>query len=173
MKKLFVLSFVALLLVAAGSSFAGDEKPFFDMVNCTFCKHLMDDPQLMPNLAWEHFKIANGLVTMTTVEDDALMPAYKACCAKMEEAGKQMQTGQMLPMCGMCTQMGTLIMKGVKWEQFTSKHGDISLMTSDNPEVVKEIHALADRIEVEYKKYEAEEAAKAAAPGAPKLEEKK
>jgi hypothetical protein len=167
MKKLFVLSFVALWLVAAGSSLAQDDKPFFDMVNCAFCKHLMDDPNLMPHTAWEHFKTANGMITVTTVEDDALLPAYRAMAAKMEETGKLMQTGTMLPMCGMCTEMGTLIMSGAKWEQFTTKHGDVSIMTSDNPEVVKGIHALADRIEVEMKKLEA------AAPAAPKAEPKK
>lgn len=143
-----------LLLAAAGGAADTEEKPWFDMVNCGFCKHLMDDPELLNHCTWEHHNVANGMVSVTTVEKDYL-PSYRAAMARMEEVGKKMEQGEMVPMCGMCTAMGGLMMKGVKWENVPTQHGDVTVFTSDDPAMVAEIHAFTDKTNKELAKMEA------------------
>ena len=145
----------AVLLLLASVALAGDA-PWFDMKNCGFCKHLMDDPEMLNHCTWEHHKIDNGMVVVTTVED-AYLPSYQKAMAVMEEVGKNMEAGEMVPMCGMCQAMGSIFMKGAKYTSIDTKHGSVALFTSDNPEVVKEIHAFVDRNNEEMAKMEAAE----------------
>ncbi|MBD3258987.1 hypothetical protein GF377_11185 [candidate division GN15 bacterium] len=151
-KLLVAVAVLALALVAL----AGDEKPWFDMETCSFCKHLIEDPGLLHHCDWEHHKISDGVLTVTTVEDEYL-DAFNTAMANMEEAGKKMQSGEMLPMCGMCTAMGNLMMTGAQWESVTTKHGSVSVLTSDDPAVVEKIHAFADRTNDEMAKMMAAE----------------
>ena len=138
--KLMVIGGVLLLAAVA---FAGDA-PWFDMKNCGFCKHLLDDPEMLEHCTWENHKISNGMITVSTVDDEYL-ESYRTALRKMEETGKKMQEGEMVPMCGMCQAMGALMMSGATYEAGDTKHGSFSLLTSDDPEVVKKIHAFVDR----------------------------
>jgi len=152
MKTVMTICFaVVLLLSAAGGAADVGEKPWFDLENCGFCKHLLEDPELLDHCTWEHHNIANGMVSVTTVEKDYL-PSYRAAMVKMEEVGKKMEEGEMVPMCGMCTAMGALMMKGVKWEYLKTQHGDVMIMTSDSPEVVADLHAFTDKTTTELAK---------------------
>ncbi|UCC80885.1 MAG: hypothetical protein JSW64_05865 [Candidatus Zixiibacteriota bacterium] len=147
---------LALSLICLASAAAG-EKAWFDMENCAFCKNLAAQEGLMDNITkWEHHKVKNGAISITEVNKDYL-PAYKTAMAGMEATSKKIQGGETLPMCGMCEAYGALTMKGVQWEEVGSDNVFVMLMHSDDPEVVKEIHAITDRTNDEIKKMEAVE----------------
>ena len=145
----------AVLLLLTSVALAGDA-PWFDMKNCGFCKHLMDDPELLHHCTWENHKIDNGALIVTTVEDEFL-PSFEKAMAAMEETGKKMEAGEMVPMCGMCQAMGAMFMKGAKYQSINTQHGNVALFTSDNPELITEIHAYVDRTNDEMAKMEAAE----------------
>lgn len=136
--KYFVMVAVVLLAVST-LTLAGDE-PWFDMEKCGFCKLLMDPPDMLEHASWEHHNIANGIVSVTTVDMEYIKP-WRAAEAKMEELGKKMEKGEQVPMCNSCMAMGKLMMMGAKFESVQTTHGNIALMTSDDPKVVAEIQA--------------------------------
>jgi hypothetical protein len=149
-KIAFVVVLAALLYVFV----IAEEKPWFDMDNCAFCKNLKTDPALLDHMPiWEHHNIHNGALTITQV-DEAYLPSYEKAMAAMEEVGKRMEKGEQLPMCGMCTAYGEVMMQGAKSEEIKSGNLYVSIMYSDNPEVVKKIHAMTDRTNEEMKKME-------------------
>jgi hypothetical protein len=55
-------------------------------------------------------------------------------------------------MCGSCMALGACMMKGPKQEYVETAHGDVWILTSDNPELVKELQAWVERNKVEMKK---------------------
>lgn len=134
-----------LVLVISMFVIAGAGKPWFDMDNCGFCKNLTAEEGLMEHITkWEHHNVKNGAVSITEV-DAEWMPKYMNAMKKMEETGMKMQQGEKVSMCGMCEAYGALHMKGCQWDVVESGNTVISLMWSDNEEVVAEIHALTDR----------------------------
>jgi len=154
MKSVLTMCFATLLLLsAAGWAQDAEEKPWFDLENCGFCKHLMDDPGLLDHCTWENHNIENGMMSVTTV-DKEFLPSYRAAAMKMKETSEKMEKGEMVPMCGMCTAMGSLMMKGAKWEYVETQYGDVQIMTSDNEEVVQELHAFTDKTNAELAKME-------------------
>jgi len=143
------MGFVLIMALSA----ATEEPPWFDMVNCEFCKHLTDDPELLNHTTWEHHNIANGVINVTTVAPEYMESYHKAGQA-MEEVGARMMKGENVTMCGMCNAMGMLLQKGVKMEHIETKHGHVTLLTSDNPEMVAKIQSWGKRNQDEMAKIE-------------------
>ena len=147
---------LALSLICLASATEG-EKAWLDLENCAFCQNLTSQKGLMNNITkWEHHKVKNGAISITEVNRDYLS-AYKTAMAGMETTSKKIQGGETLPMCGMCEAYGALMVKGVQWEEVGSDNVFVLLMHSNDPEVVKEIHAITDRTNDEMKKMEAKE----------------
>ena len=156
-KSLFVLMLpVAVLVMALAVMAEEPEKPWFDMVNCEFCKHLMDDPELLNHTTWEHFNITNGIINVTTVDKEYL-DSYHAAGEEMMKVGKRLMDGEKVQMCGSCQAHGTLIQAGAKMEHIETQRGHVMLVTSDNPEMVAKIQAWAKRNIDELAKLEARE----------------
>ncbi|MFH1686807.1 MAG: hypothetical protein ABIE70_04715 [bacterium] len=155
------------VLALATFAFAGDEEdheghamteaPWFDMVNCGFCKHLTEEAGFLEYANWENFVIDNGMMSVTTVPEEH-MDALARINAKMEESGKKMETGEMIPMCGMCASMGQIFMSGkAKYSTYKIKNGEVALFTSSDPETIKAIQAHAKHTIDEYAKVMAAE----------------
>ncbi len=153
--KKIALLFAAGTLIVSGLAFAGDEA-WFDMENCSFCKNLTEDPDLLHHMTWEGYNISNGIISVTTVEKD-YADSFATCSANMAKAGEQMKQGEKMPMCNSCTTFGMIMMKGLNSEQVETNHGEIWIMTSDDPEVVKEMQTWAERNMAELAKMEASE----------------
>jgi hypothetical protein len=152
MKNVLTVCLAAMLLMAAsGVAQDTEEKPWFDMEKCGFCKHLLEDPEMLDHCTWEHHNLEDGMMSVSTVEKEYL-PSYREAMAKMQEVGEKMEQGEMVPMCGMCTAMGELMQKGAEWEYVQTEHGDIMIMTSDDPEVIAELHAFSDKTNAELEK---------------------
>jgi len=157
MRKLIIGMAVLTILLVSAAYLAADEKPWFDMENCAFCKNLTAEEGLMENFQkWEHFKVDNGTITISVVNDshvDAFIRAGK----NMEKTAMRMKKGEQLQMCGMCESYGALMMAGAKMADVQSGNIFVSTMNSDNPETVKLLHAHADKTTAEMKMWEEKE----------------
>jgi hypothetical protein len=135
--------FGALAILASASLLAG-EAPWFDMANCEMCKPLADEPNLLMNMSWEQHNISNGIVSVTTVKED-YMGAYRKAQVRMEEVSKRLQKGEKVALCGGCTAVGQIMMKGVHSEAVPTSHGEVWILTSADPQVVTELQAWGAR----------------------------
>jgi hypothetical protein len=140
-RKMIALSLAALMI--AGATTAG-ELGWFDMANCAMCKNISSHEGLMENITWEQHPISNGVVSVTTV-DAKYIESYRSCHADMVETSMKMQQGTPMEMCGSCTELGNCMKKGIGMEYVKTSTGDVWIMTSDKPELVKEIQAWAAR----------------------------
>jgi hypothetical protein len=155
MKKLsksFALLAVLALLVSA-LAFAGDVE-WFDMETCEVCKSLTHQEGLMENMTWEQYDISNGIVSVTTVQGDYL-DKYRTAQKDMGMVLGRLQKGEQVGLCGGCTALGMIMMKGVKSEEVQTSHGEVWLMTSDDAEVVAALQKWAARNTEEMKKHKA------------------
>jgi hypothetical protein len=153
MRHFLILAATVLLTVPA---LAGDEAAhpmgtpsgWFDFENCAFCKNLATDPELLHHTTWETHAIADGMMTIIAVE-----PAYAESMARasaaMAKLGADMESGKVNPMatkmCGSCQEYGMLMMAGVTTEQVKGEAAEVMLMTSDDPALVKRLHAMVER----------------------------
>jgi len=148
MKRLIIFVIAGLLFLAVTVSMAQDkpqEKPWFDMKNCDFCKNLMVDSMLLPNLVWEHHDISNGLMTVTIVKPE-YKASYQTAMDAMNKLSQEMAQGKKdVKMCGSCQAYGGLMMAGAKVENVHGDWGDVALITSDKPEVQKMIKDYGQR----------------------------
>jgi len=139
-----LIGLVALLGTAAT---AGDEKPWFDMEGCSFCKHITAEEGLKEHMCFEYHPLTNGVLSVTTVAED-YREAYGRAQKNMEAVGMEMMKDPQAPppyMCGFCEAYGGFIMAGVMPQHVKSSVGDIMVWTSDNPEMVAKLHAFAQR----------------------------
>ncbi len=171
MKKMLLIA-MAMMLCLAFSSFAGDEEgheghdhsghahamaeaPWFDMPNCDFCKHLIKDENLLPNMKWEHLDISNGVVTITTVEDD-YKGAYKEAQSAMMALGTDMESGKVnfadVKMCGFCQNYGMLMQAGASFEYVQGEGADVVIISGDNEELIAKIKKFGEKNRTELAK---------------------
>ena len=163
MKKVTLLAVLVLSVGLAVAAFAQEaakeavETPWFDMENCAFCKHLMKDPKLLENMAWEHHDVSSGLLCITTVKPEC-QKSYQEAMGAMMDLGQKLDKGEVdikdIKMCGSCQHWGMLEEMGAKFEHVQGKGADIMLMTSDKPEVVKKIKEYGQRSREELAKME-------------------
>ena len=150
MRKILVL--MAVLAIAlpalAGDHPMGTETGWFDMENCAMCKNLVVDPGLLPHTTWENFSIENGMMNIMTV-DPAYAESMATASAAMEALGTKMHSGEVNPMemqfCGRCMEFGQIMMAGVHMENVKGEAAEVTLVTSDDPVLVKRLHAMVER----------------------------
>ncbi|MDF1545098.1 MAG: hypothetical protein P1R58_08350 [bacterium] len=138
-----------MLILAFALTVTAEDAPWFDMENCSFCSDM--DQEMMMKLGWEHYNIENGSMTVSTIPRE-YTEEWEKVRAGWKAKGEKMMAGEKMPLCGMCTAMGGLMMKGVKSEEVKWSMGYISLMTSDDPAIVKEVHAFTDKTNAELDK---------------------
>lgn len=149
------LMLAVMLLIAVTA--VGDEKPWIDLDKCVFCQQLTKHDRLLDHMTCEHHEISNGHL-MATVVDPEFRPAYVEAQKAMEQIGMDMAQGKIDPtkvyMCGSCEAYGNLLMSGAIIEHIPTKFGDIVLVTSDDPAVMKKIKAYGRRWTEEMAKME-------------------
>ena len=144
-RTLIALSLV--LLLVASVSVAGDnakttELGWFDMQHCDMCKNM--SPELLSSMSWAQYPISNGVISVTTVKEDAL-PAYQKAHMDMVAVQHKIQAGEPVTLCGSCTALTNCMMHGAHYEDVATKNGDIAVITSDDPDVVTELKAWAEK----------------------------
>jgi hypothetical protein len=160
-----IVSLAALGLVAGWSSAAlaqNDEHSITEeMQKCAVCKNMAENPALMKAMTWETHKLDNGMLCLTTVPKE-LKKEFDAVSAKMMQEIAKLEAdpahAKEVALCSFCTSMGELHKLNAKMQHIDTKTGGIHLATSDDPAIVKKIHAMADKAIAEQKKMEQQEA---------------
>ncbi len=144
MKKVLRRLLPVMILLMTAIALTGDQ-PWFDMENCAFCRQLTKDPLLLDNMTWELHEISNGVLTVTMVEPE-FRASYVEAQKEMKRVGDELAQGkQDIHMCGHCETYGRLMMSGAKTEHVSTSMGDISLITSDKPELIAMIKQYGKR----------------------------
>jgi hypothetical protein len=134
---------VTALMVLVSIAFAA-ENAWIDPNKCAMCKAITETPGLMESMGHEQLPISDGIVCVTTV-DDGQLKAYRQAHAKMQDVVARLQKGEVLDLCGSCSALGQIMMKGVKQDYAETQHGDVWILTSDSPAVAAELQAWAKR----------------------------
>jgi len=155
MSKRTVLVVTALVVIAAvaSASFA-QENAWFNPKKCAMCAGFVEVPGLLESVNHEHLPISNGIVCVSTVDDQQLK-AYRQAHAKMQGVVARMQKGEAVELCGSCAAMGQIMAKGVTQDYVETQHGDVWVVTSTTPAVVSELQAWAKRNNEEMAKMKA------------------
>ena len=143
MKAIRVGLLLAMVIVVAAFVIA-DDKPWFDLEKCAMCTGMMAQEGLMDNMTWDHYLTKNGMMTVGTVAD-GYQEKYAAMKATMDKTVEKMKAGEEMYLCGFCTRHGELAQAGVNKEHFSTKAGEVSLMTSTDEKQIEEIHAFAQK----------------------------
>ena len=138
-----LIALTLVLTLAVGVSVAGDyskKLAWFDMASCGMCKNM--SAELYTSMTWEQHPISNGIVSVTTVTEEAL-PAYRKAHANMMATSEKLMTGEQMTLCGSCTAFGACLMNGANYEYVETKNGDLMIVTSDDEEIVAELKTWA------------------------------
>ena len=68
--KTLTTALVCAVLILAGTV-AADDKPWFDMEGCAFCKQIGAEKGLAEHMRHEYHHLTNGLLSITMVDEDA------------------------------------------------------------------------------------------------------
>lgn len=152
MRKYLLSTLAVVALLSATAVFvAASPGTWMDMENCAVCKHLAADQELMMNISWDHYATKTGMISVTTI-NDGYAERFETAHAKMKTAIDKVMAGEKADMCNMCLGMGAFFQKGAEAENVKTNNGEISITSSDNAEVVAEIHAWVERTTSEMKK---------------------
>jgi hypothetical protein len=157
MKRFCLFVAAALVLTLLMPQVSGAAKgTWFDLENCSMCKNMTAEEGLMEHMHWENFVIKDGWLTVTRV-DPGFEEAFGRSMKNMEKTGQKLMSGEQMYLCGFCQSYGGLHMAGASFQTLETDVGYIDLVTSTDPEIIKKIHAHAERTIDEYKKMEAAE----------------
>ncbi len=154
-----IVSLAGLGLVVAWSSLvfaeAAQEKLLAEMEKCAVCKYMAENPDLMKDTTWETHKIDTGMLCLTTAPKER-KKEFDAVSAKMMQAINQVKAdkkqGKEVELCSFCASMGEITKLNPKMQYIDTQTGAIHMVTSDDPAIVKKIHAMADKAIAEQKK---------------------
>lgn len=146
-----VLVLLALSL-CAGIAVAGEGDAWFDMVNCGMCKNLSATPGMIENMAWNHYVIDGGMMTVAVVPDE-YAEAWHTATEAMHATGQKMMAGEEMHLCGYCTSFGTILQTGkANMEVVETLAGEVTLVTSSDEATIGMIHEHAKRSMAEMEK---------------------
>jgi len=145
MRKSVMILLPAAVLALAGLILHAEEGvKWLDPQNCHFCKPLAETEGLMEHVNWENYKIANGMVSVTTYAPEWAEKA-KAASAAMKKLWDEYDPTVEVHMCGMCQAWMQMPMDKIKMESVDFTGGELSLTTSDDPAIVARMHEIVDK----------------------------
>jgi hypothetical protein len=148
-KSIFILLAFSL---CAGIAVAGEDAPWFDLVNCGMCKNLSATPGMLDAMAWNHYVIDEGMMTVAVVPDQ-FEEAWHSAKEAMHAAGQKMMAGEKMQLCGYCTSFGKILQTGnANMEVVDTPAGEITLVTSGDAATIAMIQEHARRSMAEMEK---------------------
>lgn len=127
------------------------EAIWFDLDNCAICKNMASMKHEMHKIEWESHMLDNGMISIAKVPDD-MKDAMKKAEEGVQATVAKMGQGEQLEMCGYCQNYGKLMDMGASFKEIKTMGVNISVVTSSDPDVVKEIQAMGKRAKVEHDK---------------------
>jgi len=122
----------------------GADTPWYDPQNCSMCSNMLAQPGLMEHMTMENFVIGTGTMTVTTV-DPKFEAAYATAMKAMQATGQELMSGKEMPLCGCCQDVAKLMTAGAKMENVDAKGAHVMLLTSTDPETIKQLQAHGQR----------------------------
>ncbi len=160
MKRMLIGALLVLGLVSIAVAGDTQEKPWFDLQNCAFCKEVGAQPGLLEHMNTEYHNISSGFLSITKIDPEYLS-LYEKMKAGMQKMVADMQsTGKIPYMCRHCSKYGEFAMAGVKMEEVETGYGIIHMAMSSDSTMVTKLQEFAKRTDVESKKYKEEMAGK-------------
>ena len=127
----------------AGMSMAQEkDEKWMDLENCDFCKQFAAQKELMQHMQWETHIIENGFLSIYVIPDE-YKPAMKEMEEGMDKTVMKIQQGEQVTMCPHCQAYGEFMMSGCKMEELDTVGGQISMVTSSDPDMIAKLHAHA------------------------------
>lgn len=127
------------------------EIAWFDMENCAICKNLASMKHDMHKLEWESHMLEDGMISVVKVPAD-MKEAMDKADAGVQATVARLEQGEQLEMCGYCQSYGKLMAMGANFKDIKTMGVNINVVTSSDPDVVKEIHAMAKQAKIEHEK---------------------
>lgn len=150
--KRWIFGLIAIVAFTAASHGDQNEKPWLDLQNCSVCKCMGENMDMMQHVTWENHKISNGVLSASVIPDK-YRDRMDQLHVKMKAVTDRLEKGEEMPLCGFCTTFEELRKAGAKTEEIKTDFGMIALTTSDDPEIVKRLHAHTDKTVAEFKKF--------------------
>ncbi len=155
MKVSLTLLMSVLVLAAFAMVGAEEPAPWFDLEKCAFCKQLGAEEGLIDHMHAEYHSISDGILWVMSV-DGEYKAAFDRAQMAMQNVGMEIQkSGEMPYMCRHCASYGEFMMAGVIPECVASGVGQICMMTSSDPEMVKKLQAFGQTNAEEMAKFHA------------------
>lgn len=154
MRRLSFLMLLVAVVVSAVAAIAQDDKPWFDLKNCEFCKQFANPPDMLLHINTEYYSTAVGLMMITNIDkgyEEHFMKAQEG----MQKVVADMQAGKMPTMCQHCSKYGEFTMAGVKMDVVKTPHGTVSLLVASDPAMIEKLHAFGKRTADETEKFKA------------------
>jgi hypothetical protein len=149
---------VAVVAVVIGSLAWADHhesgeqgEAWFDMENCTWCKPMAENMDMMMNVQWENHVIDNGGL-MTVVVPDEHKQRWEKITEHMKATEEKLTGGEEMQLCNCCKSYNKLVEAGAKVEEVKTEFGSVTLITSDKPEVADMIQQHMKRTKEEAEK---------------------
>jgi hypothetical protein len=127
------------------------EAVWFDMDNCAICKNMASMRHDMHKIEWESHMLDDGMITVAKVPDD-MKAAMEKAEASIQQTVAKLEQGEQLELCGYCQNYGKLMEMGAKFKEIKTMGVSISVVTSRDKEVVKEIQAMGKKAKIEHDK---------------------
>ena len=162
MKTIISLAALGLAVGWSSAAVAQNEEHSFaeEMQKCAVCKYMAENPELMKEMTWETHKIDNGMLCLTTVPKE-MKKEFDTVSAKMMQAIAKLEAdpthAKEVQLCSFCRSMGELHKLNAKMQHIDTQTGAIHMSTSNDPAIVKKIHAMADKAIAEQKKMQQQE----------------
>ncbi len=142
---------LVLLIVGLANTRTQAQDKWFDMENCDICKCMAEHQEVMKEMKWDVYPIANGMV-MVSVIPEQHRAVMKQAHEQMMKAVARLEKGEPMELCGFCKSYGALMEAGVTIEELDTVGGQITVVTTDDPDLVAKIHAHAKRSRAEHEK---------------------
>lgn len=127
------------------------EAVWFDFDNCAICKNMASMKHDMHKIEWESHMLDNGMISIAKVPDD-MADAMKKAEEGVQATVAKLEQGEQLEMCGYCQNYGKLMGLGASFKEIKTMGVNVSVVTSSDPKVVKEIQAMGKRAKAEHDK---------------------
>lgn len=128
---------------------------WYDMEHCELCKNFASMKDQMHRMRCETKVIDDGLIMVAFVPRN-MKEAMDAAEKNMEKTVARLTQGEQLPMCGFCQGYGELMELGAKFQNMEVAGNDVTIVTSEDEEVVKKIQEFARQAQSEHEKMMAE-----------------
>lgn len=124
---------------------------WFDMEHCAWCQPMAADMGMLMDIQWECHLIDQGAM-LTTVVPEEHQEQWQQVCEQMKAMEEKLTAGEEMPLCNCCKSHLKLLQAGAKIQEVKTGFGSVTLITSDDAEVVSKIHKHIKRTQREHEK---------------------